>query len=263
MSSDDTKIWFSAAELARLAGAGVIKIARSSRRSGEAALKLGWPDRKVLGKGGKGGLKTEYMVPQELRIIVHSFLNQNPNFFLEAKGGVKDKTYPASQATELTTGAGQDNGHRLQDRPRAVTSGADDFVFVPQYDVRASAGHGSLVHSEQIVDHLAFKKAWVKNSLGCNAKDLALITVKGDSMEPTLSNDDLILVNLQRNQITNNAVYVLQYDGALLVKRIQRLMNGSVVIKGDNPEYRAEELSANQAALLRVFGMVVWYGRKL
>ncbi len=171
---------------------------------------------------------------------------------------------PPDKATIIVSGSGKHGGLLLEDS-QAMDSRhfSDDFVLVPKYDVHASAGHGAVVHSEQIVDYLAFKKAWIKSTLGCGEKDLALITVKGDSMEPTLSSDDLILVNLRKNQIADNAVYVLQYDGSLLVKRIQRLMSGSVIVKGDNPEYRAEELSADQAGLLRVFGMVVWYGRKM
>ncbi len=191
---------------------------------------------------------TEFRPPTDVLSAIHDFLNENPDFF-----GKDNKTTPQSIA-EITAPA-------LQSPP--LTSGLADFVFVPKYDVSASAGHGSVVHSEQIVDHLAFKKVWIKSTLGCSEKDLALITVKGDSMEPTLSSEDLILVNLQRNQITDNAVYVLQYDGSLLVKRIQRLMNGSVIIKSDNPEYRTEELSADQVGLLRVLGVVVWYGRRM
>lgn len=139
----------------------------------------------------------------------------------------------------------------------------DNFVFVPKYDVCASAGHGAFVHSDQIVDHLAFKKEWVKSELGCSEKNLALISVKGDSMEPTLSNGDLILVNLKKQQITNNAVYVLQLDGELLVKRIQRLLSGNLIIKSDNTAYDTEEITHDQAISLNVFGMVVWYGRKM
>ncbi|AKH39462.1 hypothetical protein AAW31_04760 [Nitrosomonas communis] len=139
----------------------------------------------------------------------------------------------------------------------------NDFVFVPRYDVRGSAGHGSIIHSEQIVDHLAFRADWVKNTLGVTEKDLVLISVKGDSMEPTIGNEDLILVNIQEHRIEENAIYVLQHDGALLVKRIQRKMDGSVIIKSDNLLYEQEVLDSSKAEALRVLGRVVWFGRKI
>ena len=40
-----------------------------------------------------------------------------------------------------------------------------DFVYVPRYDVQASAGYGTLIESEQIVDHLAFKRDWLESDL--------------------------------------------------------------------------------------------------
>ena len=216
-----------------------------------------WKTREVECQGGRGGVRTEFLPPQEMQESIRAFLNKNPGFF------DKGKEYKqAAPAKPLVTGSGLSSALEVNDHHPHPASLAD-FVFVPQYDVRASAGHGSIVHSEQIVDHLAFKKAWISSSLGCNEKDLALITVKGDSMEPTLSSNDLILIDLRKNKITENAVYVLQYDGSLLVKRIQRRMDGSVIIKSDNPEYENEQLNRDQADQLKVLGLVVWYGRKM
>lgn len=137
------------------------------------------------------------------------------------------------------------------------------FILVPHYEVQASAGNGSLIHSEQIVDYLAFREDWVRNTLGVAQKDLALISVKGDSMEPSLSNEDLILVDMRRNHVEDNAIYVLQLNGTLLVKRIQRKINGSLQVMSDNPRYDTETVKADHAAELHVLGRVVWSGRRM
>lgn len=139
----------------------------------------------------------------------------------------------------------------------------DDFVMVPRYDVHGSAGHGVVIHSEQIVDHLAFRAEWVRNALGVSQKDLALISVKGDSMEPTLSNEDLILIDMRKGRIEDNAIYVLQHNGDLLVKRIQRKLDGSVIVKSDNQRYEPEMLGPEAANRLIVVGRVVWSGRRM
>ena len=39
------------------------------------------------------------------------------------------------------------------------SSKQEGYIFVPRYDVQVSAGQGSLIHSEQIVSHLAFKES--------------------------------------------------------------------------------------------------------
>ncbi len=254
--SREQKLWFSADEISKLGLSLIAGLPKSNRGATRRAKNSGWASRVVSGKGGKGGVKTEYQPPQEILSIIHSFLNEHPDFFTKGKAEQPTKE-PVKQ---LVARDEKLNYRRFDDyQPGSFA----DFILVPEYDVRASAGGGSLNQSEQIVGHLAFKKRWVTTVLCCNPKDLVLITVKGDSMEPTLSSNDLILVNTSRNQITDNAVYVLQHDGALLVKRIQRKMNGVVLIKSDNPEYENEELDASQAQLLHVLGIVEWYGRRM
>lgn len=151
----------------------------------------------------------------------------------------------------------------IKNDPVATSSVPDGFILVPHYEVHASAGGGALVCSEQIVDYLAFKADWVRNTLGVSQKDLALISVKGDSMEPALSNDDLILVDMRRNRVEDNAIYVLQLNSTLLVKRIQHKLDGSLHVMSDNPRYEAEVVSAESAGDLMVLGRVVWSGRRM
>lgn len=154
-------------------------------------------------------------------------------------------------------------GVTLHETYPSEESATEGFILVPRYEVQASAGNGALIHSEQIVDYLAFKADWVRNTLGVAQRDLALISVKGDSMEPGLSNEDLILVDMRRNRVEDNAVYVLQLDGTLLVKRIQRKLDGSLCVMSDNPCYEAEIVSAERATDLHVLGRVVWSGRRM
>lgn len=138
----------------------------------------------------------------------------------------------------------------------------ESFVFIPRYEVSASAGGGSMIRSEQIVDHLTFKKEWI-HRLGLSEKDLALINVNGDSMEPTLSDMDLILIDLRARDVKDNAIYVLQVDSGLLVKRIQRRLDGSVIVSSDNKMYEPETYNGDRLELLNIVGRVVWCGRKM
>lgn len=137
-----------------------------------------------------------------------------------------------------------------------------ELVMVPRYDVRASAGGGALIHSELIVDYLAFRQEWV-SKMGLIRKKLALIEVQGDSMEPALQNDDLVLIDLRVSGLAADGIYVLQHRGHLLVKRIQCKFDGSVVIKSDNPAYESEVLKPDEAETLIVVGRVVWFGRAM
>jgi len=139
----------------------------------------------------------------------------------------------------------------------------ENYIYVPKYDVQASAGHGTVIHSELIVDHLAFKLEWVKSRLGADPRALALITAVGDSMEPTIQENDLLLVNTKVDQVKDGCIYCINIQGDLMVKRIQRMLDGVLVIKSDNAAYQQFTVSGDQAAALEIVGRVVWYGRQI
>ena len=144
--------------------------------------------------------------------------------------------------------------------PSRISETPDGFVLLPRYEVRASAGSGEVVHSEQIVDFLAFKETWVRNTLRRNPANLLLIEAVGDSMEPTISDADLLLVDATETRVRDNAVYAISIAGDLVVKRVQRRVTGELLIISDNPRYSADVVPPNMAADLRVVGQVVWHG---
>lgn len=171
----------------------------------------------------------------------------------DRKSQVRDILYAvASGKTELIEAA----------LGRPVVAKADHFIMVPRYDVRASAGGGALIHSELIVDHLAFRQEWVLK-MGLMRQKLALIEVHGDSMEPALCNGDLVLIDLRACELSADGIYVIQHRGHLLVKRIQSKLDGRVIIKSDNPAYEPEILGPDEADGLIVVGRVVWFGRAM
>lgn len=89
------------------------------------------------------------------------------------------------------------------------------------------------------------------------------MAVEGDSMKPTLEHGDLVLVDLRVNRPAENSIYVLAIEDSLLVKRVQLKMDGSIVIKSDNPLYDAEILGLKERERLKIRGQVVWYGKKI
>lgn len=139
----------------------------------------------------------------------------------------------------------------------------DGFILVPRYDVSGSMGNGHVIHSEQIVDHLAFRAEWVRTELGTSPNSLVLISAVGDSMEPTLRSHDLLLIDRSVLSVKQDAIYAFAVDGELRVKRIQRLFDGSLVVKSDNPGYATETLSPAQAETINIVGRVVWSGRRM
>ena len=137
-----------------------------------------------------------------------------------------------------------------------------DFIHVPLHDVQGSCGAGSVIHSEQIVDYLAFKRDWVSR-VATDPQRLALIEAAGDSMLPTISSGDLLLIDLCVARVEQDAIYAINVDGMLFIKRIQKRLDGTVIVKSDNAAYEAQRFTPEEAAQLRIIGRVIWMGKRL
>lgn len=131
------------------------------------------------------------------------------------------------------------------------------YVLVPSYDIEASAGGGLVPVSEEVGDLLAFREGWLRE-LGLTPGKAATVEARGDSMEPTIRNGDLLLVDMSVNRLIDDAIYLLERDGGVTVKRVQRRFDGSIVIISDNAHYESEHLSADEATSIRISGRVCW-----
>lgn len=145
--------------------------------------------------------------------------------------------------------------------PVAPSSDGGDLVNV--YGVKASAGHGAWVDEyEDVVDRLSFPPGYLSKITKANPKDLAIIGVKGDSMIPTLNDDDVVMVDTSKTSLGFDGLFVFNYDGVLQVKRVGRSgRKGHVTITSDNRSlYPPFEALADE---IKVVGKVVWMGVKV
>lgn len=133
---------------------------------------------------------------------------------------------------------------------------------IPRLDVRASAGFGASGDGGEMIETIDFPRDFLRAS-GVTPANARILSVSGDSMEPTLNSGDLLLVDVSVKRIRNEALYVLVRDDDVYVKRAQRRLNGTVLITSDNTRYPPEEFSEADADRLLVAGRVAWYGRSL
>lgn len=139
----------------------------------------------------------------------------------------------------------------------------DDFVFIPWYKEKASAGHGAAISDQKPAFCMSFRRPWVKDYLRIDAKNLAVLSVKGDSMEGVLNSGDVILVNRADTSPTSG-LYVLRIDGDLIVKRVQKMLGGRLEIISANDAYKSFEVDPGHPnGDFAVIGRVVWFGRQL
>lgn len=62
-----------------------------------------------------------------------------------------------------------------------------------------------------------------------------------------------------------NGIYVLRFNGELLVKRLQFTMSNTIKVISDNKAYDTEEINPEQltGTDLEIIGRVVWSGQRM
>jgi hypothetical protein len=145
---------------------------------------------------------------------------------------------------------------------RAEEARRPALATLARLDVGASAGPGALVEDERAVAHMAFDEGWLRRMSGASPEELSIITVRGDSMAPTLADGDEIMVRRSGGEPLSDGIYVIRRGDELSVKRVALHPSaGTVAIRSDNPAYPA--WPDCDPATIDVVGRVVWAGRKV
>lgn len=148
-----------------------------------------------------------------------------------------------------------------------LVSGAGDLSdLAEQHFVLPFYGKEALidVESEELPEagqSMAFPKAWIPGR--ADTDQLILVTIVGDSMEPTLSQGDAALVDRSVAKMAEDGLYAIQINKDIQVKRLQKTPTGKIQVTNDNKAYTSHTLDREEAkASLHIIGFVVWTGRK-
>ena len=145
--------------------------------------------------------------------------------------------------------------------PQPNKADALDFAYIPLRAARPKCGPGGEQTSGDIVTWMAFRREWLYRR--GNASKMSLFKVVGDSMSPTLENNDLILVDESQRDPIEGCLFLVLVNGQLMVKRVS--MRPDVIeFISDNPQYTRIQISAKDASSqVILFGRVLWVGRDL
>lgn len=134
------------------------------------------------------------------------------------------------------------------------------YFLVPQLSVHASAGNGYAVDAEDEIGRFAFRRDWLSKKV-VNPDALRVITAKGRSMEPTVRDGDILLVDTSPQERLSDGIYVLNYQGESICKRLMRLLDGGLRICSDNAtEFPPQDVPAGHMEQVHLVGKVIWVG---
>jgi len=164
----------------------------------------------------------------------------------------------------------------MSDRPPAQIS-------VPFFDVRAAAGGGAMPpdlpnsansansYSQDNAGNpevlppigLGFPSSLLRRITSAPAASLQLITVSGDSMDPTLADGDLVMIDTARKQPSPPGIFILDDGVGLVAKRVDAVPNTTppmLRLSSDSPAYSNYQRRLDE---VHIIGRVIWFGRSL
>ncbi|MFZ5749877.1 MAG: S24 family peptidase [Pseudomonadota bacterium] len=143
-----------------------------------------------------------------------------------------------------------------------IRKGGQGFALVPRVEAELAAGAGAENGSEEAVEALAFRTDWLRR-MGVNPANARLVKVRGDSMEPLIHDQDIVLIDRGRRSVQSGRVYALLEGSEARVKRLDRPDRKTLVIRSDNPAYPSELRRGPEIDAITVIGQVVWCGHQV
>jgi len=146
-------------------------------------------------------------------------------------------------------------GFELKDDP--------SYTGVLQLTARGSTGSGEDNSHVEIRGVMAFKSSWLRaNNL--NQRHLDVIYANGHSMEPTINDGDVLLVDESTIEPKDGQIFAMQSaTKGTIVKRLVKSDIGGWIIRSDNQDkarYGDEALRDGEINEVRIIGRVVWRG---
>ncbi|SIQ22284.1 Phage repressor protein C, contains Cro/C1-type HTH and peptisase s24 domains [Paracoccus thiocyanatus] len=136
------------------------------------------------------------------------------------------------------------------------TPSGQEFIPIPRYTVEASAGHGAMVQEEEGSGYYAFNRKFLERR-GLKPCNLAVISVKGDSMEPELYDGDLILLDMAQTEPRDSRIYAVRFNSDLFVKRVMELPGNRIQLLSTNANYPPITVDAADLDSIQIIGRVV------
>lgn len=169
------------------------------------------------------------------------FLDQDPN-------APARKPHPVAAALALVPGA---------KRVRAAGPGDSEMTQIKKVKLRVQAGMTGFQTEPEDYDGetQGVPTSWILRE-GLRKDALLSIVVRGDSMEPNLHEGDTIVVNTADKDLVSGLVYVVNYEGEAVVKRMLRDA-GRWWLTSDNADQKKYHRQLCQGEECIVIGKVI------
>lgn len=140
----------------------------------------------------------------------------------------------------------------------------NDEIVIPQYDIRAAMGHGQVPPDyTEVVRNLVVREEILreKGITYTSKTSLGMINGWGQSMEGTINDKDLVIVDKGVRDFIGEGIYVLTWHNDLYIKRVMRLDEEHYRLISDNPHYENQTARMDDVTI-HAKVLLIWNARK-
>jgi phage repressor protein C with HTH and peptisase S24 domain len=140
----------------------------------------------------------------------------------------------------------------------------NEEIVIPQYDIRAAMGHGQVPPDyTEVVRNLVVREDILreKGVTYTSKTSLGMINGWGQSMEGTINDKDLVIVDKGVRDFIGEGIYVLTWHNELYIKRVMRLDEDHYRLISDNPHYENQTARIDDVTI-HAKVLLIWNARK-
>ena len=125
--------------------------------------------------------------------------------------------------------------------------------------INPSCGNGTICYEKPEITPVTLGVDLIKKILRVsNPKNLKIFKASGDSMEPTIWDEDVLLVDVGIMDCNNSGIYILTKNYDYYCKRLRININNDLDIISDNKNYPIETVTKfNENMDIRIVGKVI------
>lgn len=136
------------------------------------------------------------------------------------------------------------------------------YVDLPFYEDPARHDGAAMLDDAAFVSkRIPFEAALLAECTSATVIQLAMIRVHGNTMNPTLHEGDVVLIDRSRSTAQDDGIYALNHNGRIMIKRLQfHPVQDKVSVLSDNKDYPAHEIGG--VSELSIIGKIIWAGKR-
>ncbi len=157
-----------------------------------------------------------------------------------------------------------DNGQEYLPAAYSSLKPTQEEILIPQYDVRAAMGHGQVPadYNEAVRNLVVREEILREKGVTYTAPSaLAMITGWGQSMEGTINDKDLVIVDRGINEFIGEGIYVITWHQELYIKRLMRLDEDHFRLISDNKHYENQTARIDDVTV-HAKVLMIWNAKK-